>query len=66
MTPSTHAAIHSSILHDDHCYADGVPPKKRKIDPTDLPTNVAAILPPEYEYKCIEFEDLPEQMQDSF
>ena len=65
MTPSTHAAIHSSI-RDDHCYTDAVPPKKRKIDPTDLPTNVAAILPPEYEYKCIDFEDLAEQMQDSF
>ena len=65
MTPSTHAAIHSSI-HDDHCYTDVVSPKKRKIDPTDLPTNVAAILPPEYEYKRIEFEDLPEQMQHSF
>ena len=65
VTPSTHAAIHSSI-HDDHCYTDVVSPKKRKIDPTDLPTNVAAILPPEYEYKCIEFEDLPEQMQHSF
>ena len=65
VTPSTHAAIHSST-HDDHCYTDVVPPKKRKIDPTDLPTNVAAILPLEYEYKCIEFEDLPEQMQHSF
>ena len=65
VTPSTHAAIHSSI-HDDHCYTDVVSPKKRKIDPTDLPTNVAAILPPEYEYKRIEFEDLPEQMQHSF
>jgi len=65
VNPSSHAALHTSI-HEDHCYTDAVPPKKRKLDPTDLPTNVAAILPPEYEYKCMELEDLPEQMQDSF
>ena len=64
MNPSSRAAFHTSI-HEDHCYTDAVPPENRKIDPTDLPTNVAAILPPEFQYKCIEFEGLPEQMQDN-
>lgn len=53
-----YVVIYSSILYDDYCYVDGVLFKKRKIDFIDLFINVVVILFLEYEYKCIEFEDL--------
>ena len=56
--PSTLSNSQSTSINEDHCYSCTVPPKKKKSSTTDLPTKVATILPTEYEYKCIEFEDL--------
>ncbi|KAL9978127.1 hypothetical protein ACROYT_G015612 [Oculina patagonica] len=64
--PSSNGNPSSTSVDQDHCYSNAVPPKKRRLDPAELATNVAAILPPDYQYKCIEFEDLPGMMQDSF
>ena len=51
----------------DHSYFQPLPTKKRKLDPTVLPDNVSAILPHEYQYKCLQYEELPgEMIQDSF
>lgn len=52
--------------NQDHNYCNPVPPKKRRRNPANLLTKVDDILPKEYQYKCIEFEDLPQKTQDSF
>ena len=65
VNPPTLAASQTST-NDDHSYSDSIPPKRRRLDPAVLPAPVAAILPQGYKYKCMEFEDLPEMMQDGF
>lgn len=61
------SSLKAKSLANDHDYnCDFIPPKKKKPNQNDLPEKAAAILPTGYSYKCVEYQEIPETIHDSF